>query len=79
MVTLIPVGTILMREHLADIRCACGRDHDFVFSPVCHVDAPMVASFNKHTGVLSLDCAVCSKLVAKIAVASLDDASQMVN
>lgn len=76
-VALIPASTPLVQEHLADLHCPCGRDHDFVFSPQCHLDAPVMASYDRKTGKLLMTCAVCNAPVATVSVAKADDASQM--
>lgn len=77
MVTTIPKNTPLVKEHLAGLSCPCGRDHDFIFSPLCHLDAPVMASYNKHTGILLVECSICGDTVVRIAVASREDASQI--
>jgi hypothetical protein len=49
----------------------CGHDHTTLhLLPMCHPHGNLKASYNKSTGVLTIICARCSKLVAEVEVAA---------
>lgn len=80
MSTTIPAETPLVREQLDPLRCSCGRDHDeVVISQRCHPGASSFVSYNRHTGHVTAECAVCRAPVVTLCIASENDASQMVN
>ncbi len=62
-----PVG----RDQLDTLSCPCGQEHDFQFSPACHPGMPVFGYYDKATGVLKLECAVCGEVTIKISVADV--------
>jgi hypothetical protein len=63
----------LTRQTLADQGCGtpfCGHDHTVLFlHSRCHVNGGTSVSYDKRTGELTIVCARCKTLVAKVKVA----------
>lgn len=63
----------LTRIELDESQCPCGKadcDDELFFHGRCHPGAEAEAGYNKRTGILTLKCRVCKKLVARIKVAA---------
>jgi hypothetical protein len=63
----------LSREQLDVAGCGspnCGHDHTVLFlHSVCHPSAGTRASYDKRTGLLTIECKRCDRLVAHVKVA----------
>lgn len=61
---------MLYLEDLAPMKCACGCGKEggpIALHGKCHISAPTVAWYVD--GMIRIECSVCKKLVAEIAVA----------
>jgi hypothetical protein len=64
----------LTRAELDNVGCDnpdCHSNHPVIYMhPNCHPEAPTFVSFDKRSGVLTIECAECEKPVAGILVAA---------
>lgn len=59
----------LTRADLDTMRCANGcDDHPLFLHARCHMDADLTVAYDRETGTLIVQCAVCDKTTAVIAV-----------
>ena len=63
----------LTRKQLDAAGCEipnCGHDHSTIFlHALCHPSAGTRVSYDKPTGLLTIDCRRCKKLIAQVKVA----------
>lgn len=63
----------LSRKQLDVAGCGvpnCGHDHTVLYlHGICHPSAGTRASYDKRTGLLTIECRRCKKLVARVKVA----------
>ncbi len=66
-----PTAAPLTRERLDELRCSCGKPDcgEIFLHSNCHREAGTVSVYDQKTGIISIRCVVCQKLVVRILVA----------
>jgi hypothetical protein len=67
------MATALSRKHLDATGCGlpdCNHDHSVLYlHSACHPSRGSRVSYDKRTGLLTVECRQCNKLIAQVKVA----------
>ncbi len=70
----------IYKEDLDQMQCAfpgCTHEHHtsvFYWHGACHMNSPAWASYDRSTGILTVECAECNRVIGRVHIASKEPA-----